>query len=189
MSIYDLSDEDILIRLKELKKSSGTFSEDMRQYAEAIYNRYNRQGYNLCRYYGLNHNDAEDVMQDSFIRLFNYIQSYKEGKPFRQWFLKIIFNQVRSKYNEKKRGFFKDPDVISEIPETDEKNNIEKFQIRAYLNDIIDKAPKKLKEVLLLHVYFDSSFEEMAITLGISSRQARNRLKKAYAFLKSRVEN
>ncbi len=184
MALSELTDEDILIRLKELKKSDDFFNDAAKMYSGAIYDRYYKKGYNLCRYWGLYHNDAEDVMQDSFVRLFNYVQTYKAGRPFKRWFLKIVLNQVRAKYNERKRRNLNDLDSITDLPEPGENNNIEKFQIRAYLNGIIEKAPEKLKEVMLLHVNYDLTYDEIAETVGISSRQVRNRLGQAYAYVK-----
>ena len=97
-------------------------------------------------------------------------------------------NALRKKCNDNKRHSSEDSlDQYDEIIK-DDKNISEEFQKREYIRDIIVRLPEKLKSVIMLKVYSDMSFDEIARTLNISSRQARNRLEQAYSKLKVYLE-
>lgn len=192
MPISEMNDEEIIVKLQGLNGDDPNFSGVEKQYAEEIYNRYYKQAYYLSRYYGLSHNDAEDAAQESFIKLFRNVRSFNPQKGFKPWFLKMVLNKVKDRYGALKRVRYKD---IDETPETAEVHDnrphdkiIEKFHVQEYLWSIIDGLPVKLKKVVILRIYGELKFEEIAESVGVSVRQVRNRLEYAYGMIKTSLE-
>lgn len=188
MELTLLNDEELISGLKGSLEDDGTLSSSSIPYYEALYDRYLRQGYSFCRYYGLRHQDAEDTVQDAFIKLFRVITSYQSDKPFKPWFLKVLLNLVRDRHRKNKRSGWKDLDIMEETPGPEEKNNLEKFQNQHILQSILNRMPEKHREVIILRIYQELDFEEMAVLLGVSSRQARNRLEQALQIFKESLE-
>lgn len=188
MSIKELKDEELLERLQGLSNSETSFPSAARQYSEEIYSRYFKQVFNFCRYYGLCHNDAEDVAQESFVKFFRNIHSFHIDKKFKPWFFKLVYNKIRDKYQELKKNRFNDLDSVLDMAGNEDENISEKFQIRDYLNGIINELPEKLKTVLVMNTYGELDYEAIAKAVGISSRQVRNRLEQAFELLRRSVE-
>ena len=185
MDWNELSDEELAASLKQAK----TAGEKMREkhIASVLFDRFYRQVYSLSRYYGLRHNDAEDSVQESFIRLFKSIEHYQADRPFKPWFFKIVLNLVRKKYKELKKRKHQDLDDYEESPEAKE-NIFEKFHNREQVRDIVHRLPEKLKKVAVLWIFQELGFEEIAELLGIGSRQVRNRLDQACGLIKEKLE-
>lgn len=160
-----------------------------RIYSKAVYDRFQRQVYKICRYYGLRHADAEDAAQESFVKLFRSAGSYREGARFKSWFFKIVMNIVRDKYREMKRVYISDPEAMSEIP-SDKHLFTQKAHNDLMLERLLSQLPGKLKEAVTLRIYGALDNESIASVIGVSDRQVRNRLEQAYDLLrKMGVEN
>jgi RNA polymerase sigma-70 factor (ECF subfamily) len=188
MDFSRFSDEELA---QKLQKAAVILPNDQQNieavYAE-IYKRYYSHAFCLARYYGLSHNDAEDVVQDVFIKLFKSIHTFKPEKPFKPWFFAIILNHTRSKHNDNKRRRYKELNEAEESLCQPEKNIFEKLQFQVYLNDITNELPEKLRGVLLLKIYGEMEVGHIAKAAGISPRQVFNRLNQAYEWLKERLE-
>jgi RNA polymerase sigma-70 factor, ECF subfamily len=192
MPISEMSDEEIIVKLQGLTPSNPDFNSVEKRYAEEIYNRYYKQAYYLSRYYGLSHNDAEDAAQESFIKLFRNIRSFNAELKFKPWFLKLVFNKVKDRYGSLKKNRYKD---LEETEETEAGNDnrphdkiIEKFHVQEFIGSIIDRLPLKYKKVILLRIYGEMKFEDIAESTGVSVRQVRNRLDKALGLVKAALE-
>ncbi len=183
MGFKDLTDEEIILRIKGLKKSENDYNSVVRSYYEELYNRYYLQCYNISRYYGLNKQDSEDVVQESFLKFMMRIKTFEKGKSFKPWFFRILINTIKDKYKYLKRNKFIDIDQFHEMDLPDEKSEIDNFNIKETLQIIINKLPEKLKKVVLLKNYSDMTLQEIASLNNISVRQLHNRLSKAYEMI------
>lgn len=187
MPISDLTDEEIVQRLKELagERDDDRSRED--PYYEVLFNRYSTQLYSLSRYYGLRHEDANDVLQEGFIKLYQNILRFAPDKPFKPYFLKIILNLIRDKYRQLKRLKVTDIDLVQdELAGTDTPFE-ESLHKKTLVDSIINKMPPELKDVLLLKIQTGMNVESVAESLGISRRLAYYRYKKATAYLKNKT--
>lgn len=184
--ISALSDEDIIQKLQELSANAGARSAEDRYY-EVLFERYSPQIYSLARYYGLRHDDANDVLQESFLRLYMNIRRFTPGRQFKPYYLKIVLNLVRDKYRGFKATRYYELDSVSQTAVSTEQDQYESLHKMAVLDRIISKMPEKLKEVLLLKVQTDSNLETVAGVLGISRRLAYYNYKKAIGYLRSKT--
>ncbi len=181
MELEKLTDEEIIYKLQEIKKSNFQFFE---VYFEEIFNRYRNQVFNICRYYGLQTNDALDVIQDAFVKLINFTSSFKKDSLFKPWFFKIVLNIVRNKYNELKKYSFVPIEEVDSSKTFFEEKVFEKIQNKEYIVGILNRIPRKLREVVLLNIYGELEPPDIARVLGISLRQVYNRLKRSNELLK-----
>ena len=183
MNLNKISDEQIVYNLQKIKNFNTPAFE---LYFDELFNRYKNQIYCLCRYYGLQHEDSLDVIQETFIRLIKFLKSFKKNSTFKPWFFKIVLNLVRNKYHEiNKNKFIAIEELSSDLPFDEE--NFEKIQNKEYILGILNRIPTKFKEVILLNVYGEMSLEEVSIALNISLRQVYNRQKKGYELIKEIV--
>ncbi len=124
MEIRKLTDEQLVLNLQKLKNDSKTVFEE---YIEELFHRYKMQIYSLARYYGLQNEDAMDVIQETFIKFLNFYNSFKTDFGFKPWFFKIVLNVVRNKYHELTKHSYVEISKISSqfyFDENFEKENI-----------------------------------------------------------------
>lgn len=190
MAIKDMSDEEIISALQGLDPSNPDFNAAEKRYAEELYDRYFKQVVNLSRYYGLSRADAEDTAQESFIKLFRHIRSFNIKLKFKPWFFKLVLNKVKDLYGSmKKTGNYSDLEEVEETVDSNEVNPqdkiIEKVQNQEYIGGIIKCLPSKYKKVIILRIYGEMKFEEIAPLVGVGSRQVRKRLNKALRMVRA----
>lgn len=187
MGMEQKSDEDLAGMMAKAVHDQNEHS--FKIHSEMIYERFERQVYKLCRYYGLRHADAEDAAQESFVKLFRSAGSYIEGKRFKSWFFKIVMNVVRDKYREMKKIHLTDPESLSEVP-SDKAHFTQKSHSEAALEKMLARLPEKLRETVTLRIYGALDSDSIASVTGVSDRQVRNRLEQAYQLLREMgVEN
>ena len=184
MGFQDIPDQEIIVRMKDLSKKGEVVSGVYSQYAEELFDRYHKHGYNIARYYGLRKEDASDAMQTSFIKAFASLKSFDVSREFKPWYFKIVMNCIRDKFVELKRNQHSDISVTENISS----DFFEEFHIRDTITGIINMLPNKLKEVLILRIYAEMNYEDISKVLGLSTRQIHNRLNKAYELVKSRLQ-
>lgn len=188
MGLKELSDAELLGKIRLLDADGDAYQEVLRQYYQELYQRYYFQCYNIARYYGLSRPDAEEAVQDAFIKLFRSIQSFDTNKPFKPWFFKVVLNLVKDKFRENKKHRHTDLEYVEDVSSRAQEKIFEEFHIRDLLRGSIDKLPKKLKSAVILRNYTDMDLEAISAALNVSVRQLHNRLAQAYDILKNDLE-
>lgn len=180
MNISTMSDNDVALKFRE----SRLDKERSAAYAEALFNRFHKRGFNIARYYGLSKSDAQDAVQTAFIKAFHSISSYKPQFDFSAWFFKIVVNCSKDVYRKHKKHYHAQLSEAEEIADHQIKKFDEKLQDQDLLQGIINELPEKLKRTLLLRIYGSLTIPEISSSLGVSERQVHNRLSKAYELLR-----
>ena len=130
---------------------------------------------------------AEDIFQDTFIKVINTIRSgnyHEEGKFF-QWIMRIANNLKIDHYRRLQHlptvDGGEDFDIFTIIGSRDE--SVEEKMIReqtyADLNHYVEYLPEEQKEVLKLRIYSDYSFKEIAEMTNVSINTALGRMRYA----------
>ena len=147
---------------------------------EEIYRRYATDVLRFSYFYLGNREQAEDVTQDTFLRLLTASPDLKEGveKP---WLLKVALNRCKDLWRNSwaKRVIIGSP-MLELIP--DESSQMEDRQEKEALMQAVNRLPAKFREVILLYYYQQLSIPEISRVLNsttgsISSRLARARQK------------
>ena len=143
-----------------------------------------------------NHEDAEDAVQDAFLRAFLHLQSFDGRSTFSTWLTRIGINSalmiLRKRRNSREvpAQSSNESDALWEITDSapdPEKQYVEKERARLVRKAITNLRPS-IRRPLELHQLQGYSLEEMAAEIGVSVPAAKGRLHHARAALrKSRV--
>lgn len=117
-----------------------------------------------------NKEEAEDLLQNVFVKVYNNIKSYDTKKKFSSWIYRIAHNEaVNFLKKRSRRKLISIEDVQGskdklEIADT-RKNPIDSWiskELRKEMQEALEKLPEKYKQVLMLRYYYDKSYEEMS---------------------------
>ncbi len=139
----------------------------------------------VCVRYARNRADAEDILQDGFIRLYQHIHQFKFAGSFEGWMRRIFVNAALKKYQTKRSDkeqvgieFYPeepvDPDAISALSE-------------AEILNLIDHLPEGYRMVFNMYVIEGYSHKEIGELLGINEATSRTQLLKARKFLQNKL--
>jgi len=124
-----------------------------------------RVAYAMAFRYMRDHGAADDVVQDSFVKAFNAIESFRGDSAFKSWLIRITVNTaknaLRSKHN-------RDRVDLEEVEMGSVKGNfqgLEKAQTSEILKAAIDQLPEKQRIALELRIFEDMSFKEVAAAM------------------------
>ena len=139
---------------------------------------------------------AEDIFQDTFIKVINTLKrgAYNEEGKFLPWVMRIAHNLVIDHFRRNKRiPTFKNTDefdIFTVI--SDEVLNVEKQliknQILEDVRGLIQELPNDQKEVLIMRMYRDMSFKEIAENTDVSINTALGRMRYALINLRKLIE-
>lgn len=165
----------------------------------ALVQRHERRAFVVA--YGLvrDENDARELVQEAFLRVYRGLQSFQGGSSFFTWLYRIVVNLSidlirkpgrRDVELEEGRAIEEESDfpLVSRIDGADPLNVIRRREIAARLKTALDALPPYHRGVILMREIEGMSYEEMAEAMGVSkgtimSRlfHARQKLQKALA--------
>jgi RNA polymerase sigma-70 factor (ECF subfamily) len=169
---------------------SGAFNE--------LVNRYSRKIYRLAKHITQNDEDAEDVLQETFLKAYEHLNGFQGQSKFYTWIVRIAVNESLMKLRKRKSDRTVPLDepldtgedtVVREIAVWDE--NPEQKYSREELAQILDEAVQGLKPVFrtvfVLRDIEELSTEEAAEALGISVPAVKSRLLRARLQLREKL--
>lgn len=139
---------------------------------------------------------AEDIFQDTFIKVIRTLKkgSYNEEGKFLPWVMRIAHNLVIDHFRRNKRmpkfehsGDFNIFTVLSDSGLNAEKQLIRE-QIETDVQELIQQLPKDQLEVLVMRMYRDMSFKEIADKTGVSINTALGRMRYALINLRRVIQ-
>ncbi|EAP86209.1 MULTISPECIES: RNA polymerase sigma factor [Croceibacter] len=139
---------------------------------------------------------TEDVFQDTFIKVIRTLKrgKYNEEGKFLPWVMRISHNLVIDHFRKNSRmpkfegkGDFSIFDVLKEDTLNAEKMLI-KEQIESDVRELIHELPEDQKEVLIMRIYKDMSFKDIAEQTDVSINTALGRMRYALINLRKVIE-
>lgn len=180
-----LSDKD-LIRMY-LKGDDKAFN--------VLFSRYSSRIYTAIYLFVNDTDEANDIFQETFIKIIDTIRKgkYNEEGKFVQWALRIANNLCIDHFRKNKRSKIiktnDDFDIFDTIPASENQESaIIKEQTYKAVRRVIEELPVEQKEVLMLRMYAELSFKEIAQLTGVSINTALGRMRYALINLKKTVE-
>jgi RNA polymerase sigma-70 factor (ECF subfamily) len=163
-----------------------------------LVNQYERKIYRLAKHITQNDEDAEDVLQESFLKAYEHLDNFQGNSKFYTWIVRIAVNESLMKLRKRKSDRTVPLDepvdtgeemVTREIAVWDD--NPEQRYSREEIQEILDKAVEGLKPdfrtVFILRDIEELSTEETAETLGISVPAVKSRLLRARLALREKL--
>ena len=119
-----------------------------------------------------NKEDALDLVQETFLRLYQKIDSFRPGRSFEAWLLQIAKNLCIDQYRRdsgRRRGLERDKTVEEmNIPDPKEKGGEAARDLKEILTRCVAKLAERQRLIFILRHYHQLKNEEIARTLGIS---------------------
>lgn len=163
---------------------------------EIIINRHKKRVYGYIFMLVKDHQLAEDLFQDTFVKVIHKLKSgkYNEEGKFLQWVMRIAHNLIIDHFRREKRITLIGPtdefDIFNTIKSFDlpYENKIIKEQIHDQLKQLIELLPPEQKEVLKMRHYMDMSFKEIAEETDVSINTALGRMRYALINLRKIIK-
>jgi RNA polymerase sigma factor (sigma-70 family) len=160
-------------------------SGDQRAYRE-LYQKFSIPMYNVCLRITNNAAEANDVLQDVFVKIFQNIKSLENAQLLPAWIKKITVNTALQSIQKNKKLQIDesiDPGNLTEIEILTEdsifESEIEHELLISNIQDAIKMLPDRYRIVFTLHVIEDYSHEEISKMLGIVSSTSRSQYLRA----------
>ncbi|MEO6668558.1 MAG: sigma-70 family RNA polymerase sigma factor [Ferruginibacter sp.] len=154
---------------------------------KAVFDRYASRMLGVCHRYARNSADAEDILQDAFIKIFSKISQFKSEGSFEGWIRRIVVNTAikkysLSRYNKEITGYevsdhlqpSSEPVAYSHLTEKD-------------LMGLINNLPDGYRLIFNLYVIEGYQHDEIAAMLGIQAGTSRSQLVKARSMLQKQI--
>jgi RNA polymerase sigma-70 factor (ECF subfamily) len=162
---------------------------------EILIRRNNPFLYKIGRSYGYNHQDTQDLMQDSFVDAFKSLSQFEGRSSFKTWIIRVMLNNCfrrRQKFSVKN-------EIVREIAEDSrpmfsgsDNENAYKMVVNEELRSVIERAlihiPLDYRMTFSLREVNGLNVAETAEVLGISQANVKVRLNRAKAMLRKEIE-
>ncbi|MBC8172357.1 MAG: sigma-70 family RNA polymerase sigma factor [Chitinophagales bacterium] len=170
-------------------KRDRVFSKEFLPHADALYN--------FAFHLVYDEEDANDLVQETFLKAYRFIDSYQQGTNAKAWLFKILKNGFINDYRKKVKQPVKvDYEKLFDYQETEDESYVEYVDLRqevyqGLLGDELTKAinelPVDFKTVILLCDVEEFSYEEIAKIVDIPIGTVRSRLHRARNILKEKL--
>jgi RNA polymerase sigma-70 factor (ECF subfamily) len=173
--------------LEEIKNIINGCLKGNRRDQELLYRRHAAKLYAVCLQYSGNDEEARDILQEGFIKIFENLVHYKHEGSFEGWVRRIMVNTALEKYRSK--HLLRRVDDIDRIPEPDaEPDNEDYAGLQAVdLMGIIRELPPKYRMVFNLFAIEGYSHREISKMMKISEGTSKSNLSRARVILQRRV--
>ena len=162
---------------------------------------YTRKLYRFA--YGLlgNHHDAEEVVQDAFVRAYNALDNFRGDSSFETWMYRITMNLARNKFHWNRRRGDGMTISLSEPPELHDGTEasgeidlpdtsyspdllLEKVETRENILKGLESLPESLRETMVLRHVKDMPYEQIAAVLDCKIGTVKSRISRGRELLR-----
>jgi len=151
---------------------------------EALLKAYNRKIYNLCYRFTGRVEEAEDVTQEVFIKVFQTLKSYHAAQgSFGTWLNRVARNHLVDHYRRARKDRVTSS-LEDELPEAEQQpsphmepaGQVESRERREVLQQALDKLSPDLREAVVLRDLHDLDYEEIAQVLSVPQGTVKSRI-------------
>jgi RNA polymerase sigma factor (sigma-70 family) len=155
---------------------------------KSLFSRYASSLLGVSYRYARNKEDAEDILQDSFIKIFGKLEQFKGEGSFEGWMRRIVVNTALKKYSVSRYSKEFTVEEVKDVREDSNTdvpayNHLSEKDLLALINDL----PDGYRIIFNLNVIEGYSHDEIANLLGIQAGTSRSQLVKARNLLQKRI--
>jgi RNA polymerase sigma-70 factor (ECF subfamily) len=186
--------QSIETRLARLAKTGdrGAFADLVELYKDKIYH----LGYRMLG----NRQEAEDVTQETFLRVYRSLERYDESMKFSTWIYRIGTNLSIDRLRKRKATYSLDADVAGDGEGTDwygvlaseeptPEGSVLLSETQRRIREAIISLPKKYKSVVILKYLHDMSLQEIGDVLDMPVTTVKTRVHRGREFLRKKLEH
>jgi len=175
--------------MQEYKLISGCISGHRKAQSE-LYALYAGKFYGICLRYASCQAEAEDMLQEGFIKIFSSLKSYRAEGSFEGWMKRIIvnnaLNHIRSHFRHLNTTSFEDVDVENLQETEDEVPTFEQIPIEILLR-FVQGLPEGYRMVFNLYVFENYTHKQIAELCSISENTSKTQLMRARNLLQKKI--
>ena len=157
------------------------------QMQRLLYQRFSSMMYGVCLRYSDNTEDANDVLQEGFIKVYKNLEKFRSEGSFEGWVRRIFINTSIEHYR-KKVNMFSVTETQEVTIEDKEWNILDNLAEKDIISMIHELSPG-YRVVLNMHVIQGYSHKEIADILGINEGTSKSQLARAKGALKKIIES
>jgi RNA polymerase sigma-70 factor (ECF subfamily) len=172
-NISKLSDEKVVLLVQ--KKDKELYAEIIRRYEKKLL------GY--ANYLIFDENDAEDVVQNTFIKAYINLNSFKIDNKFSSWIYRITHNEAMNTLNKHKKPMKLDVNIDFDSG-VDLEDEVIKKELRQSTQNCLKQMSIIYSEPLSLHFLEEKSYEEISDILRIPIGTVGTRINRAKSIMK-----
>lgn len=171
-------DKEILEKFQQPESRQLAFNLLVRKYQKRVYW--------LARKMVIDHDDANDITQESFVRIWHHLEDFRQESALFTWIYRIATNECLAFLRKKRRRFFLPiHDVEYELAgKVHDGDQFSGDEIQKKLQLSILKLPEKQRLVFNMKYFEDVTYEEMSAILGTSV----GALKASYHFAVQKIQ-
>ncbi|MBS1512814.1 MAG: RNA polymerase sigma factor [Bacteroidetes bacterium] len=150
-----------------------------------LYHLYADRMMSVCMWYARNREEAEEVLQDGFMRVFTYLHKFTGEGSFDGWIRKIMVNAALFKYRNKSSKMYVVTEYNTDIHDSTEEASFVSNYDERELMKLVQLLPPAYRMVFNLHVFEGYNHREIAEALGISKGTSKSNLADARRILQA----
>jgi RNA polymerase sigma-70 factor (ECF subfamily) len=157
-----------------------------------IVDRYKDKAFSLLKKMLKNEQDAEETLQDCFIKAYNSLSGFKGEAKFSTWFYRIVYNTALTKLSSKKRKTENEMSSVDEhfnLKSDYDYNVSERKDMSEFINELVKKLPEKHSAIINLFYLNEMSCEEISKVMDISLSNVKVMLHRSRNALKDIIIN
>ena len=171
---------------------------DQRAFAEIV-DLYTDKLYHMSYRMTGNRQEAEDVVQDAFLRVFSNLDRYDENQKFSTWIYRIATNLCIDRLRKRKRVYSLDAesseheglDGYSMLPgdHRTPESELMLSETQRIIHEAIGTLPPKYKSVMVLRYLQELSLQEISQVLDIPVTTVKTRVHRGREFMRKKLEH
>jgi RNA polymerase sigma-70 factor (ECF subfamily) len=156
-----------------------------RQAQRHLYDLFSKRMYVVCLRYTKSQQEAEDVLQDSFIKIFKNLKGYRGESRLDYWIKRIVVNTALNS-QRKKLYMYPMVDIDDVKNEFDDNRALGSFDLEELLK-MIHELPAGCQTIFNLYAIEGYSHKEIAETLGVSEGTSKSQFSRARKLLQEKI--
>jgi RNA polymerase sigma factor (sigma-70 family) len=157
-----------------------------------IVEKHKNHAYNLALRICGNHEEAEEIAQDAFMKAFRSLKSFKMKSSFATWLYRIVYNTAISLVRSRKKGVLSLDDFPADAKDFIGNNSNEEEADAEYRNSLVNFALQKLgddeRALITLYYYEELSTDEISEITGIGKSNVKVKLFRARLKMAETIE-
>ena len=157
------------------------------QAQEELYHRFAPKMFGICLRFTKNKMEAEDVLQEGFIKIFTYLKDYRNDGSLEGWIRRTMINTAINYYKKRAKQFSDVQIEHAEITDKEVESVIDKLSADELLG-VIQDLPDGYRMVFNLSVIEGFTHKEIGTMLGISENTSKSQLSRARTVLQGKIK-
>jgi len=157
----NLSDQEIIDSVR--KGNSSDYS--------ILVNRYKNKAFSMLKRMLKNEFDAEEILQDCFLKAYKSLNNFKGEAKFSTWFYRIVYNSALTKLSSQKRRTETEMTSVEDhinLESEYNSNEIEKMDVNHLIHKTISKLPERYSAIITMFYLNEMTIDEISEVMEIS---------------------